>query len=792
MTHLTTLWKAIVLSFIINYLFISSADAATPSPARSDDASSVWGADDDGDEEFMPSFHHVKKLFNEGKPFFVDKDPVSGQFDFNHKKSAGVVDDYKSPAEELIPLRTNEITPNIHDFLHLPVKYSSSKSVYPLVSTSYANTKYQGSNKDQDASNHKEYSNIEIQKRPNFFTSNAIFPFEKSTTTTTAQPSTEPVTTLRPFPTVTTFKPPLFPRRPITKYPTRGSTNDPNWYPSTTTARREPTTVPSTTTPSPTNAPLTPTFPTTTTLKTTYSPTVPTTTRKYESPTEKVTTTVRTTTNIQAAESSAVPALSSTTSKPLVFPTEPMSLLEMLNNFADGPTSNSNTMNTISANASPFQKPSGFRPNQDVVVGRPGPAATTAKPMVHLNDYVKFDMHPPNVVSFKNPHEPVASMSNIKISPDQNVASFVLGSKQSFGVDNLQPVGGPPKIVGQVFNEPISGGAVSIRFPSKEEETRFDNPGPYKNVHDMPNGHSAPFGFDASSKFQFPFPPPSSGNILTNGQDSKMVGTKIVFESSSGQENLSPTREVLPLQSNPNQKGPLPDQIRNRPPPPPPSKNYPPNSRPNVYDDPNLPNILPQFRPTTKAGYPGNPYKESGAYRPYMPNTNRRVYTPGGPQGQLKSHFPGSGPPSHTLQQQGPPPRNYHYQTNRFQAKMAPAPPPPPTKEQIEAHRRVYKFPQTQPLYGVPPRVASDRVFNVRPQQQHPEMGLNPLNLEYHSNQRLTQMDPLTLKNNLIDEDLYKRPPPQQELMSSGEPKLEPVVTLQMIQTKKGGQGKCQ
>lgn len=77
----------------------------------------------------------------------------------------------------------------------------------------------------------------------------------------------------------------------------------------------------------------------------------------------------------------------------------------------------------------------------------------------------------------------------------------------------------------------------------------------------------------------------------------------------------------------------------------------------------------------------------------------------------------------------------------------------------------------------------------MRPQQHYHQdtTGVTPLNME-HSN-RFGQMDPLTLKNNYIDEDSYKMPP-RQEVLPSGNEKLEPVVTLQMIHTKKVGQGK--
>lgn len=845
MSQTTILWKAIVLSFIINYLMITVSHAATTAPDNIE--TSDWGTDDE--EEFMPSFLHVKKLFNEGKPFFVEKDPVSGKLDFNHKKSAGVVENYKSPAEELIPLRTNEIAPNIHDFLHLPVKYSSSKSVYPLVSTSYASTKYQGSNKDLGSSNnHKEYSNNEIQKRPNFFTANAILPFEKTTipaplpttrTTTTTTTTPAPPTPPRTVPTVTTFKP-SFPRRPTRPVPTRFQETNSYWkrteYPATTTTTTTSTTVK-----------FTPTIPTTTTVKTTYSPTIPTTTARYESPAptpsaEKVPSpsTVAATAS-PSAPSSPPPVISTTKRPPLVFPTESaVSLMEMLNNFADDTNPNVNTIQ-FNENAQPFQRPSGFRPappqqqqqqiKKDFSVATttttttttPRPTAHQSNSRVNFNDYVKYDIQAPNMVSFHS-HEPVSSMNNIKISADQNVASFVLGSKQSFGGSEnnndvqLQIAPQPAKVIGQVFNEPISGGAVSIRFPSKEEETRFENVPVITGAHktSIPNGHSAPFGFDPT-KQRVSFPS-RAGSIMASGQDSQMVGTKIVFESEdqvNGHGNaFPPTRETLPLQGNPNQR-PIttgedqgltpPEPQRNRPPFP---QKYgpqqgpknPQQNRPGLYD-PNLPNILPQFRPTPKTSHGQYPhqYKESGGYRQqYMSNPNRRVFPPHQGPGPIRRNYQSNqGPPPSPMGQNGPPMRQYTYQSNRFQSKMAPAPPPPPTKEQIEANRRMYKVPQTQPLYANPPRInphlnihpqpqASDRVYNVRPQHYQDPVGQPQLNME--NSNRFGPMDPLTLKNNFIDEDSYKSPP-QQEVMPSGDGKLEPVVTLQMIHTKKGGQG---
>lgn len=848
MSHTTTLWKAIVLSFIISHLVIAVCHAATP-PGENAAARENNDWDTEEEEEFMPSFLHVKKLFNEGKPFFVEKDPVSGQLDFNHKKSAGVVQNYKSPAEELIPLRTNEIAPNIHDFLHLPVKYSSSKSVYPLVSTSYASTKYQGSNKDNSISNnHKEYSSIDIQKRPNFFTANAILPFEKVTTSSVQQTpkTTSPVsevTTRRTLPTVTTTFKPTLSRRPLRPVPTRF--NEPTSYwkrtefpPSSTIMTQSTTTTPPS--PTTTTTQFTPTVPRTTTVKTTYSPTIPTTTahttKKYDETVATIAEKVPVPLNFipttavpppppTTASSSATPPsqpITTTTKRPLVFPTEPnpaVSLMEMLNNFADDSNPNTNLINQINENAQPFQRPSGFRPPPPQQSRQPAikkdfmiaTTTTTHRPnqMVNFNDYVKYDIQAPNMVSFHS-HEPVSSMNNIKISPDQNVASFVLGSKQSFGGgDNgntqVQP---QAQVVGQVFNEPISGGPMSIRFPSKEEENRFENVPVITGAHKtILNGHSAPFGFDPT-KQRIAFPS-RTGSIITNGPDSQMsVGTKIVFESDDDQVNGNPStlplRDVLPLKSDPNQR-PLHTTGQEgqglTPPPAPEPQNPQSNrmpSRPNygfmhrpsenpsrVYES-NLPNILPQTRPNPTNLRPP-PYPR----RPYSPVPEQRY--PPRPANRRTYEMP---PPHHQMM--------YPYQSNRFQSKMAPAPPPPPNKEKIEANRRMYKLP-TQPLYAAAPRIhpyvnnqhpASDRMYNVRPQSQYPQtyhqqqQGSNgggvPMHME--SSNRFDQIDPMTLKNNFIDDNTFKTPP-QQEILPSGDAKLEPVVTLQMIHTKKGGQG---
>lgn len=109
-----------------------------------------------------------EQIFNDGKPFYVKKD-ASGTIDFNAKttpeslptptdavstQSTVNSSNLNSSRKHDISLDNTVRAQNIHDFLNLPVKYQSSKFVYPLVSSSYANLKYQGNNKNY-MSNHK-------------------------------------------------------------------------------------------------------------------------------------------------------------------------------------------------------------------------------------------------------------------------------------------------------------------------------------------------------------------------------------------------------------------------------------------------------------------------------------------------------------------------------------------------------------------------------------------------------------------------------------------------------------
>ncbi|XP_053698533.1 uncharacterized protein LOC128745485 [Sabethes cyaneus] len=128
-----------------------------------DDLEDLIAEESNVDEEVFGESVLPSDVFNGGKPFYVERDPSTGAIDFNHKKTVnqidldekGSIDNKESHTSDIKDVVISQSSPNFHDFLNLPVKYSSSKFVYPLISSSYANLKYQGSNK---VSNHKNFS----------------------------------------------------------------------------------------------------------------------------------------------------------------------------------------------------------------------------------------------------------------------------------------------------------------------------------------------------------------------------------------------------------------------------------------------------------------------------------------------------------------------------------------------------------------------------------------------------------------------------------------------------------
>ncbi|KAF5283143.1 hypothetical protein FQA39_LY17401 [Lamprigera yunnana] len=161
----------------------------------------------------LPGYNLPDNIFNKGKPFYLEKNPLTGKVDFESKTSlSNMEDEFEYVDEEPSPdlydksninrkdgslsshklSDVNQLTPNFHDFLNLPVKYNPEKYVYPLISSSYANTKIQGNiNKYH---NHKNY--IITTYKPQYYTVKTPFfnpnnsPLTTSSTTSTTSKST--------------------------------------------------------------------------------------------------------------------------------------------------------------------------------------------------------------------------------------------------------------------------------------------------------------------------------------------------------------------------------------------------------------------------------------------------------------------------------------------------------------------------------------------------------------------------------------------------------------------------
>lgn len=208
-------------------------------------------------------------------------------------------------------------------------------------------------------------------------------------------------------------------------------------------------------------------------------------------------------------------------------------------------------------------------------------------------------------------------------------------------------------------------------------------------------------------------------------------------------------------------------------------------TRPN--SDRNLPNILPQFRPNAKvsSGHPSN-------------NNNNFNQEPGnirvGPSGQqppkrpLNNHY-------QFAHRRQPLNQQKRYPMNRISEYPA-GPPPPPPMAVSEANRRVYRLP---PYPGQSLPFAAQKYMR-RP--LGPRLPAEGFGLERHAlgsnNNNLDSYKTLPQSNNMVpermaafeEEDLVINDPPQpvapsKEKILMDETKLEPVVTLQMLQSFK-------
>lgn len=159
----------------------------------------------------LPGYNLPENIFNRGKPFYLEKDPLTGTINFDNKPTLSNVeeDDFSEYEENSSKSNTfnknnidrkdtvgshknsdvNQLVPNFHDFLNLPVKYNSDKYVYPLISSSYANTKVQGNvNKHQ---NHKNYAHLVTQKPTKGTTASYYYATESSKPPSNIKPNEE-------------------------------------------------------------------------------------------------------------------------------------------------------------------------------------------------------------------------------------------------------------------------------------------------------------------------------------------------------------------------------------------------------------------------------------------------------------------------------------------------------------------------------------------------------------------------------------------------------------------------
>lgn len=167
--------------------------------------------------------------FNHGRPFLAERDPLTGAIDSNLKTTPVTSDDYlyeeyEESGETIdrkdstkIYTRNDIASPSkesdLHKFLNLPVHYSSSGK-FPLISSSYANTKVQGHG---PLSNHKLHSSSTS-------TTSSVSPFYYSLKTTPAA-TTKPTLTTEALPTTTTTTTSTTAApRPSTSITTRAST----------------------------------------------------------------------------------------------------------------------------------------------------------------------------------------------------------------------------------------------------------------------------------------------------------------------------------------------------------------------------------------------------------------------------------------------------------------------------------------------------------------------------------------------------------------------------------------
>lgn len=424
------------------------------------------------------------------------------------------------------------------------------------------------------------------------------------------------------------------------------------------------------------------------------------------------------------------------------------------------------------------------------------------------DQYVRYEVQKPNVNMVKFQQMPLPSINNVVISPGQNSASFVLGSKQSvgsIGVGSSMGVGtsqfvnhnsnGPVKM-GQVINDepPVRQNnnnnnnnqiQASIRFPN-DAESAFDNApiikGTFKLDSNVDGVHppqallqNQPAASQISLVTQKPLVFPSNNPHVMQAELSVGMSapSPTAQPTNPSQVIFENVNEIYEKVNDKMQKQEVKEVSSNNLPPPsmltPPSpiqinqfnrqQQYGPQRRPQK------PNILPQFRPNSRLSQ-GHPHyrQEVGAIR-VQPNLQ---FKPFPPQAVPKVGLPPMNPNMRRIPP--PPPQNYRPQYAE------------------SSNRRVFKVPapatQQFPF--------ADRFMKPPPMQQPPL---------YYLNRPVTSANPETMqmqqRPSIVpyqDVELNKSFPPTPSINitsrndnEEGNGKLEPVVTLQMLQAKKNG-----
>uniref|UniRef100_A0A182S8F8 Uncharacterized protein n=1 Tax=Anopheles maculatus TaxID=74869 RepID=A0A182S8F8_9DIPT len=858
-----------------------------------DDFEDLIAEESNVDEELLPgSVLLPSDVFNDGKPFLVDRDPSTGAIDFMHKKTGNQIDlgdskPYESIKDSYVSDKKDVIihqsTPNFHDFLNLPKMYSPENFV--SISSSYSNLKYQGINK---GSNHREHVNTHIvaatsataapttttsttatpatstkyfYNRPHYTvgnynrpgsagsaSSNSYYTFPATsgrpiTTPTTTTTTSTTTTTTTPAPTTTTTEAPRTTansqKQLFTRYPYKSTIK--NKYLETSEQTRKKFFLPSTlalpgpTTTTTERAPSTPMR-----SSTYYSPSV----RPHWPTTYQTPTTTQSTVSVSASTAPAnpvrfvddaveqhrikftMPALKYEGSRPAPFRPMP-SQQEGTVTDREAAASSSNTKIDLPKNPAVMslsdifstleqkkriesQQAENNRVEEVEEAERESDLPTTPPAIVLLNDGSAGSNSATFVLGSQ---QSVGSSIGSSSRPD-GAGHFVGSVSQDSATASALSAGRPSYQMGQVLDEPHDqtnvGASVqvqvkpqdiikttSVRFPS-ESDDKYDNApiisGTHKSEVLPPNGHSAPVRNDQMVVF-----PPNQDIASTLHE----VSNRIVFDSPAPPSDTL-NRNELSIAPNPNYPADLPEQltpptgperpdlIKQRPRPPVPAQGPPfryseIQRRPSTYpsDRPSrptltLPNILPQFRPNAKISQGHPPYmKEPGTYR--VPPSGMLVKT--GPPLRKPAGYnvPNSLPPTTAVRRTPLP--------TRLMTRLSPAPSRPqmhPASAELE-NRRYYRLPPPPP----PPAMIKDRVYNIQPPRLQPPPPLPP----QPAGTPTTNIIPPAITssekpNEPLEDSEFHRNPPQilRNILKDDQqqrPKLEPVVTLQMLQSKK-------